>query len=846
MPLREKENDVMTGLNILKFFKTDFMRSSAIEEARARFSMSKIFFSLPFLLLGFALLASSPAEAQVFDGPGGSGSGWIQMLRGNYTFDGTSPIADTTASVNYMGALRIAMGVYSNALLIVASVILLYHLLIMVTETAHQGVVGGKRMNQVWAPLRLVIAIGLLVPMASGLNSGQYIALQIIEWGSNMATTVWATFTANAGTGGGTNPIPYLPDVGSIAREAAKIGACKGVINNFIDVSNAVGGPQIPAGERVRAHIYGPAILYGNDKYESLCGSVIIFSFGAGAIGGMITIQTIIDQIAAKAPSFVAGNPDYGTDPGTVPLLIFSAVLGALDSIVSFTSWDNGAAGVAAGTGWVSAGAYFLKLAAGVSNRVSGTDSLPIIMGPKAELIPSHLRGYFYNMATWIVGRYRSHLSGGGADPDIIGNTVAGRKFVDLLLLFMDEMGVISGLWLPGSAAFTINLNNSPLAELVDLGHRMIRTALDFIGSAVELGVNVPQHAAYAALADAYKPGGPGPEVAFGPKSGQAFGTMAIPIVSAAASSLIMMGLMLGIFMPLLPFFTFVLSVMTWLISVIETLVCVPLMSLAYLTPYGEGFGGQKVEPGYHLILHTFLRPVMTIFGLIAAILLFNIAAHLITTFYYAITMNSGAFRGGMFVVTKLAFGMMYVSMMYTCLNGALKVVNTFGRNAIRWVGGHSHEEAMGDAAQAVSMAQQGTGMLSSGLSSLAMYAPSAGALLSNDRNAPAYNPQAANPSQFNPNPPGPQPRSVPGPQPAPQPQPQPQPQQLPPPPPLPTGQPAPQNSQTLWSAAHSATGGDMTKATAVYQQLTAMQGSDRLTQQQAASYAHSMAAMLR
>jgi hypothetical protein len=645
----------------------------------------------------------------IFDEDGNSGSDWVKLFRGNGP---AAWIADPSASNSISAALRVALGLYSNALLIVASIILLYHLLIMVTETAHQGVVGGKRANQIWAPIRLVIAIGLLVPLASGLNSAQYITLQAIEWGSNMATKVWDTFLHHAGQGSGSDPTPHMPDTTALAREAAKIGACMALVNNYNKNSNATGGMVQPT-------TVGPAILYGNDKFQTLCGSIIMFAFGPGAMIGVAELQGIIDSMEEYATYFIEGNDNYGKDPGQAPDMALSAVIGALESIAG--GWNN--AGGSSGSGWVSAGSWFLTLAAGGSNRVSGTDTLPIVMGPQSERIrPEKVQQAFFKMAEWIVGKYKRHISGGGADPDMIGNTVAGRKFVDLMLLFLDQMGVVSGLWAPGSIAFYINLGNSPLAELVDLGHRMIRTALDFVGAAVELGVNEPQHAMYSAQA-----GSSQTSRAFGPKSGIFFATMALPILGAAASSLLTMGMMLGIFMPLLPFTKFVLSVMTWLISVLETLACVPLLALAWLTPYGEGFGGQKVEPGYYLVIHTFLRPVMTIFGLIASILIFNAAAYLVTTFYYAIASNAGTFSGGMFVVTKIAFGMMYVSILYLCLNASLKVMDTFGRNAVTWMGGKAHEEQLGDGQGAVQTAKEGTAMLSQGLSQMAGHSLYAG-----------------------------------------------------------------------------------------------------------------------
>jgi hypothetical protein len=666
----------------------------------------------------------------IFDEDGNSGSDWIKMFRGN---GGASWIADPSASGSISAALRVALGLYSNALLIVASIILLYHLLIMVTETAHQGVVGGKRANQIWAPIRLVIAIGLLVPLASGLNSAQYITLQAIEWGSNMATKVWDTFLHHAGQGSGTDPTPHMPDTTSLAREAAKIGACMALVND----SNQKNGGK--AEGQVTLRVMGPAFLYGTPKFQTLCGSIIVFALGPGAMIGLAELQGIIDQMQQYAPYFSSGNQQSNQDPGPAPDMMLSAVIGTLESVSG--GWNN--AGGSVGSGWISAGSWFLTLAAGGSNRVSGTDTLPIVMGPQSEKIrPETVQQSFFKMAEWIVGKYKRHISGGGADPDMIGNTVAGRKFVDLMLLFLDQMGVVSGLWAPGSIAFYINLGNSPLAELVDLGHRMIRTALDFVGAAVELGVNEPQHAMYSAQA-----GASAGSKSFGPKSGIFFATMALPILGAAASALLSMGMLLGIFMPLLPFSKFVLSVMTWLISVLETMACVPLLALAWLTPYGEGFGGQKVEPGYYLVIHTFLRPVMTIFGLVASILIFNVAAYLVTTFYYAIASNAGTFSGGMYVVTKIAFGMMYISILYLCLNASLKVMDTFGRNAVTWMGGKAHEEQLGDAQAAVSTAQQGTAMLTQGLHSMAQSSLSAGMQLAGGQGGQGQS-RALDPSQ--------------------------------------------------------------------------------------------------
>lgn len=83
---------------------------------------------------------------------------------------------------------------YSMGLLLVGVFILLYFVIVIVAETAQTGTPFGKRFNTVWAPIRLVMAFGLLIPITNGLNSAQYITLYAAKWGSNFATNGWIVF----------------------------------------------------------------------------------------------------------------------------------------------------------------------------------------------------------------------------------------------------------------------------------------------------------------------------------------------------------------------------------------------------------------------------------------------------------------------------------------------------------------------------------------------------------------------------------------------------------------------------------------------------------------------------
>ncbi len=130
-------------------------------------------------------------------------SAYIDAIFGTGT--GSSAPSAITKSLGAM------LQFYSSTVLIFAGIIVLWIVISAVAETARTGVPFGKNFNHVWAPIRLIVALGLLVPLSStGLNSGQWMILSLAKWGSAQATQVWSTFAdsmvgTNGGGGGGTS-----------------------------------------------------------------------------------------------------------------------------------------------------------------------------------------------------------------------------------------------------------------------------------------------------------------------------------------------------------------------------------------------------------------------------------------------------------------------------------------------------------------------------------------------------------------------------------------------------------------------------------------------------------------
>lgn len=126
-------------------------------------------------------------------------------------------------------ALHGMLTTYSTALLIVAVLIVAYYIMAVVAETAQTGVPFGQRFDSVWAPLRLVVALGLLVPITYGLNSAQWITLYAAKLGIGLANNTWSGFVTALLAQDATELIssPTSPAVQNLVRDVFMAETCK-------------------------------------------------------------------------------------------------------------------------------------------------------------------------------------------------------------------------------------------------------------------------------------------------------------------------------------------------------------------------------------------------------------------------------------------------------------------------------------------------------------------------------------------------------------------------------------------------------------------------------------------
>ncbi len=142
-------------------------------------------------------------------------------------------------------ALHQMMAVYSTGLSIIGMMIMLYFVATIVAETAQTGTPFGKRFSHLWAPLRIVTAFALIVPVGSGLSSAQYLVLYSAKFGSSFATNSWVTFNDTLSEEYTSDmdsliSVPNSPDVTSLLRFLFLAKTC--AYNYAVNNTNIVGG----------------------------------------------------------------------------------------------------------------------------------------------------------------------------------------------------------------------------------------------------------------------------------------------------------------------------------------------------------------------------------------------------------------------------------------------------------------------------------------------------------------------------------------------------------------------------------------------------------------------------
>lgn len=147
----------------------------------------------------------------------------------------------------------------------------------------------------------------------------------------------------------------------------------------------------------------------------------------------------------------------------------------------------------------------------------------------------------------------------------------------------------------------------------------------------------------------------------------------------------IVMGGLLAVYTPLIPYTIFTFGAIGWFCQVIEAMVAGPFVALGILAPGGRHDLLGHAEPSFMMLLDIFLRPTLMVTGMMFAMLLGGVV----------VSMINASFKGVMNDIISLPslpelimFCTAYVMLVLTALNKCFALIHLLPENVLRWIGG--------------------------------------------------------------------------------------------------------------------------------------------------------------
>ena len=698
---------------------------------------------------------------------------------------------------NALGGL---MQIYNTGVLVIAGIMLFWAVLSIVVDTARTGQLGGGRHNMVWAPMRIVFALGLLIPLgASGFSSGQFMVMKLAEWGSNWGTHAWVEYVKNVVNQNlianyvGVNPTALIGQytrmwICGVAYDSYLTDSQGPNVNDnqFIYPILAVGSPDWgkqsvsftnqtggnlcgtityptvndpvlllstlpwplaqPVDNAIAAYKRQIIIAYADLFIKmNLAGSAIPFPcLGGfpcvleGSLGATARdfacgfVNSMMDN-----PNIILNNPPMNCNymgycnsgaPGSDDLPDVSCIITMITSANASILGAQAAAKVALNgfiggpqfiidvqqRGWAGMGIWYHRIEsmnAAVSDmkipKISMTGGDPSNGGlgaHHAEKVKEMLHIY----DQWWLNLQNDPASDIAAPAPVVSvlagatnflkaaNTLSSAKnFVFGLataspLRMMDALADMVGDEI-GKFIFYLSdpADNStyPLAKLAKMGEFMMAASIaiygvmglvEVFGTGFACGLTV-EYGVQAATLGTFNTCGAVGELAE---------SALPPMILTMASLIFMAGLMMRYYIPLLPFISVAHSVLTWMISVFEAVMMVPLAALSHLTTEGDGIAGSHSRQVWILWLNVLMRPVLTVIGYVASFLIFNTFVVFLSEAFAATALSGFTAKGMIGFVAKGMYSIIYVFIIYTAATSCFKLLDLIPDSLFRWMGG--------------------------------------------------------------------------------------------------------------------------------------------------------------
>lgn len=640
----------------------------------------------------------------------------------------TSPLTAGLTTNTLFGAIFLVFNVIVFA---VGTVFASYGIISGIVQTAHEGVVLGKRMSAVWMPVRMVTGIGGLVPAFGGFSLSQVVMILATSWGISFANFAYhqalqaAASTATLVSPGFSRTDPNK-DANAMAQALFKQRLCENAYALKKSAFEKTDPPvEIPKADEIKQFdfsqvertgtVIGRAV--GNDYDNSRCLAVGLKRkvylgglidqegrWGSSAVGfrsGAVDYAQINEE---SWKGYASNFPEFVTRIHAIADGYQDQVLKGPGLQVRVPNEEIRAAGVWFGGsakvknldhktikedalknmskfGFFGAGSYYsthAEVNAAVMQAADATEFVIINPSSRAQGLSSGDFDQVYRTAEESSGNAGKGVSQPGTSFCLVrttdtGNCSFGQRLVEAVL----DAGTAGA----GGAAGVVD----PIIALKNIGDYMMVLGEGVLAASVFSGT-IEKAADMAS--------GPAAAVATVVAPGAAIAaSLANDLVQALAGLapvigglLFAVGALCAIYIPMVPFINWVSALVQYCCIVVEAMAAAPLWALAHLQADGEGMG-QRTERGYLYLLNLLFRPILMVVAFFAASALVILLGSLVMQMFIpAMAAAQGNSITGIF--SAIGYVFLFFVIMNTLIQGLFHLVSELADDALGWVGG--------------------------------------------------------------------------------------------------------------------------------------------------------------
>lgn len=675
----------------------------------------------------FCLLPSI-AMAQVFDVPASDKS--MQYL--GMIFGPVAGLPITSKGSTFFNNL---LFIFNQIVFFLGIVIIIYTTVVGVINTAQEGKFLGEKWHAILVPVRAAVGIYLLLPSASGYNWIQVGVLWFIVQGVGAANALWKQVIIDNERQGSviqSSATADIQDAANTVNGLFKSEVCMEAINRNAEAVSLLGEP-------IQVYRWGDQINFGRLSKQGgespLCGSVTLPVIGQTSlipIGGQENTTNIEMRKSIIADAVFLAQASLqpsAIEALTVPnnnwrfadaFVSASSVLKKSVQQLQFSLQDlTKQSRRAIVDGWIHAGAYYFELVnkGKVMRTVVG---IPVSGINDAELektlgttlgreIISEINTASSNYIRYAQNQVTETQPPGQGGSLEMQKFKSGKKQVDWVFdaVFDKVFSMIhkkAAKYLATQTENTLSKTTSakgnPVAAMADFGKTLIDIVeLTFYTS---LGLIFATWLA-TSTAKCMQPMGPTVDAVL---------TIILPIAGLLMAILWGAGVLLGIYVPLIPFLVFTFAALGWIILVIEAMLGAPLIALTLVIPSEDEIG--KAGHALVILLSLFLRPALMILGFIIAIKLLSVVIDMVNFgFFETLKVSTGGtFGSGIFALVAVI--MLYSVICVSLVHEAFSLIYLMPNKILRWMGGSPEgEEAGGFAKEMRQTADQISGTTS-------------------------------------------------------------------------------------------------------------------------------------